>query len=174
MANTPTVLFLNVVDVCKRETERRAAERFFEKHLFTVAVPLGLARRSCRRLSRSSQAVGTGLMFGGIFQRLRRLPQLLRLSSPLSCKFFSLLRYLSTASRRLSATSSWNDNFQAISREGTKPMKRCTMDHLSFSGFSISSLIFFGRLPDHLILFPSTAADRCRSSDSQIYSVSKR
>jgi hypothetical protein len=50
----------------EKEGERRAAERVFEKHLFTVAVPLGLAAIVAGAFL-AVQAVGTGLMFGGIF-----------------------------------------------------------------------------------------------------------
>lgn len=49
-----------------KEAERRAAERYFEKHLFAVAVPLGLIAIVAGALL-AAQAVGTALMFGGIF-----------------------------------------------------------------------------------------------------------
>jgi hypothetical protein len=50
----------------KKETERRAAEKVFEKHLFAVAVPLGLLAIIGGAFL-LTQAIGTGLMFGGIF-----------------------------------------------------------------------------------------------------------
>jgi hypothetical protein len=50
----------------KKETERRAAEKVFEKHLFAVAVPLGLAAIIVGAFF-LSPAIGAGLMFGGIF-----------------------------------------------------------------------------------------------------------
>ena len=50
----------------KKEAERRAAEHVFEKHLFTVAVPLGLLAIVVGAFL-PIQAIGTGLMFGGIF-----------------------------------------------------------------------------------------------------------
>jgi hypothetical protein len=50
----------------QKETERRAAEKVFEKHLFAVAVPLGLLAIIAGAFM-LSPAIGTGLMFGGIF-----------------------------------------------------------------------------------------------------------
>jgi hypothetical protein len=49
-----------------KEAVRRAAERLFEKRLFAVAVPLGLAAMIAGSVL-ALPAVGTGLMFGGIF-----------------------------------------------------------------------------------------------------------
>ena len=46
--------------------QREKAERNFEKHLFFVAVPLGIAAIVIGAFL-SIQAIGTGLMFGGIF-----------------------------------------------------------------------------------------------------------
>ena len=50
----------------KREADRRAAEKVFEKHLFAVAVPLGLLAILAGAFL-LTKAIGTGLMFGGIF-----------------------------------------------------------------------------------------------------------
>ena len=49
-----------------KETERRAAEKVFQKHLFVVAVPLGLLAIATGAFL-LGPAIGTGLMFGGIF-----------------------------------------------------------------------------------------------------------
>ena len=49
-----------------KEAERRAAFHTFEKHLFAVAVPLGLVAIVVGAFL-PIQAIGTGLMFGGIF-----------------------------------------------------------------------------------------------------------
>ena len=46
--------------------QRKIAEKRFQKHLFFVAVPLGLISIIVGALL-SIQAIGTGLMFGGIF-----------------------------------------------------------------------------------------------------------
>ena len=50
----------------QKETERRAAEKVFEKHLFAVAVPLGLVAIIVGTFF-LTPAIGAGLMFGGIF-----------------------------------------------------------------------------------------------------------
>jgi hypothetical protein len=50
----------------QKETERRAAEKVFEKHLFAVAVPLGLVAIIVGAFF-LTPAIGAGLMFGGIF-----------------------------------------------------------------------------------------------------------
>lgn len=50
----------------KKETERRAAEKVFQKHLFAVAVPLGLVAIIAGAFF-LTPAIGAGLMFGGIF-----------------------------------------------------------------------------------------------------------
>jgi hypothetical protein len=49
-----------------REKEWRAQDKIFQKHLFFAAVPLGIAAIIFGAVS-SIQAIGTGLMFGGIF-----------------------------------------------------------------------------------------------------------
>jgi hypothetical protein len=56
----------NSTAYASKEAERRAAERSFEKHLFAIAVPLGLVAMIAGAFL-AVQAVGTGLMFGGIF-----------------------------------------------------------------------------------------------------------
>ena len=48
------------------ENKRRQARQRFERHLFFVAVPVGIAAIIIGSLI-SIQAIGTGLMFGGIF-----------------------------------------------------------------------------------------------------------
>ncbi len=55
-----------VVEQQQKQELRRAAEKRFEQHLFAVAVPLGLVAILCGAFLRV-QAIGTGLMFGGIF-----------------------------------------------------------------------------------------------------------
>jgi len=50
----------------QKQELRKAAEKRFEQHLFVVAVPLGLAAILFGAFVRV-QAIGTGLMFGGIF-----------------------------------------------------------------------------------------------------------
>jgi hypothetical protein len=50
----------------EKETGRKAAEKAFEKHLFAVAVPLGLAAIIAGAFF-FGPAIGAGLMFGGIF-----------------------------------------------------------------------------------------------------------
>ena len=49
-----------------REKNWREKEKIFQKHLFLVAVPIGIASIIVGAVS-SIQAIGTGLMFGGIF-----------------------------------------------------------------------------------------------------------
>lgn len=49
-----------------KQAERRAAEKAFENHLFAVAVPLGLIAIITGAFF-LSPAIGTGLMFGGVF-----------------------------------------------------------------------------------------------------------
>ncbi len=56
----------NSAEYQKKDAEYRAAERTFEKHLFAVAVPLGLITLVVGAFL-SVPAIGTGLMFGGIF-----------------------------------------------------------------------------------------------------------
>lgn len=50
----------------KKEEAYRNSEKRFQQHLFFVAVPVGIAAIIIGALS-SIQAIGTGLMFGGIF-----------------------------------------------------------------------------------------------------------
>jgi hypothetical protein len=56
----------NSAEYQKKDAEYRTAEKVFEKHLFAVAVPLGLITVIAGAFL-SAPAVGTGLMFGGIF-----------------------------------------------------------------------------------------------------------
>jgi hypothetical protein len=49
-----------------KQDQRKAAEKRFEQHLFVVAAPLGLAALLIGAFLRLP-AIGTGLMFGGIF-----------------------------------------------------------------------------------------------------------
>jgi hypothetical protein len=50
----------------KKQEERRIAEKRFQQHLFAVAIPLGLVALLVGAFLRLP-AIGTGLMFGGIF-----------------------------------------------------------------------------------------------------------
>lgn len=54
------------VEKNRLEEQRRAAEHRFERHLFFVAIPLGVIAIVTGAFL-PVQAVGTGLMFGGIF-----------------------------------------------------------------------------------------------------------
>jgi len=56
----------NSAEYQKKDAEYKAAEKGFEKHLFAVAVPLGLITIIVGAFL-GVQAIGTGLMFGGIF-----------------------------------------------------------------------------------------------------------
>jgi len=56
----------NSAEYQKKDAEYRTAEKVFEKHLFVVAVPLGLITLVVGAFL-SVPAIGTGLMFGGIF-----------------------------------------------------------------------------------------------------------
>jgi hypothetical protein len=56
----------NSAEYQKQDAEYRAAEKVFEKHLFAVAVPLGLITVIVGAFL-AVPAIGTGLMFGGIF-----------------------------------------------------------------------------------------------------------
>jgi hypothetical protein len=56
----------NSVEYQKKDAEYRAAEKIFEKHLFAVAVPLGLITIIVGAFL-PIPAIGTGLMVGGIF-----------------------------------------------------------------------------------------------------------
>lgn len=49
-----------------REENWRNRQKMFQRHLFFVAVPLGIAAIIIGAVS-AIQAIGTGLMFGGIF-----------------------------------------------------------------------------------------------------------
>ena len=57
---------LNSAEYQKKNAEYRTAEKAFEKHLFAVAVPLGLIIVIVGAFL-PIPAIGTGLMFGGIF-----------------------------------------------------------------------------------------------------------
>ena len=48
------------------EKQRKESEKHFQKYLFVVAIPLGVIAIIVGSIS-SIQAIGTGLMFGGIF-----------------------------------------------------------------------------------------------------------
>lgn len=50
----------------KKQTDRRAAEKVFEHHLFVAAVPLGLIAIIAGAIF-LKPAIGTGFMFGGLF-----------------------------------------------------------------------------------------------------------
>jgi len=50
----------------QKQKDYRAAEKHFQQHLFAVAVPLGLVALLVGAFMRLP-AMGTGLMFGGIF-----------------------------------------------------------------------------------------------------------
>ena len=56
------------IDKERQEAEKiwKEKEKIFQRHLFFVAVPIGIAAIIIGALS-SIQAIGTGLMFGGIF-----------------------------------------------------------------------------------------------------------
>jgi hypothetical protein len=56
----------NSAEYQKKYVEYRAAEKAFEKHLFAVAVPIGLIIVIVGAFL-PIPAIGTGLMFGGIF-----------------------------------------------------------------------------------------------------------
>jgi len=56
----------NSAEYQKKDAEYKAAEKVFEKHLFAVAVPLGLITIVVGAFL-GVHAIGTGLMFGGIF-----------------------------------------------------------------------------------------------------------
>ena len=57
---------LNTSEYQKKEAEYKAAEKSFERHLFAIAVPLGLITIIVGAIL-PRPAIGTGLMFGGIF-----------------------------------------------------------------------------------------------------------
>jgi hypothetical protein len=56
----------NSAEYQKKDTEYRAAEKVFEKHPFAAAIPLGLITLVVGTFM-TVPAIGTGLMFGGIF-----------------------------------------------------------------------------------------------------------
>src|SRR4051794_2288692 len=56
----------NSAEYQRKDVEYKAAEKLFEKHLFAVAVPLGLVTVIGGAIL-AVPAIGTGLMFGGIF-----------------------------------------------------------------------------------------------------------
>jgi hypothetical protein len=56
----------NSAEYQKKDVEYRAAERTFEKHLFAIAVPLGLITIIVGAFL-ALPAIASGLMFGGIF-----------------------------------------------------------------------------------------------------------
>ena len=73
----------------KEEAEYQAAEKIFEKHLFAVAVPLGLITMIVGAFL-PRPAIGTGLMFGSIFSVCDGYFNYWTDLSP-QLKFFSLL-----------------------------------------------------------------------------------
>jgi hypothetical protein len=64
--HTTALIDRNSAEYQKRDDEYRAAEKAFEQHLFAVAVPLGLITIAVGAFL-PIPAIGTGLMFGGIF-----------------------------------------------------------------------------------------------------------
>jgi hypothetical protein len=56
----------NSTEYQKKDAEYKAAEKVFQKHLFAVVVPLGLITLIVGAFL-PMPAIGTGLMFGGIF-----------------------------------------------------------------------------------------------------------
>ncbi len=79
----------NSAEYQKKDAEYKAAEKVFEKHLFTVAVPLGLITLIVGAFL-PLPAIGTGLMFGGIFSVCDGYFNYWSELSP-QLKFFSLL-----------------------------------------------------------------------------------
>ena len=63
---TPEEKAQQQAELQKKQEERRIAEKRFQQHLFAVAVPLGLVALLVGAFLRLP-AIGTGLMFGGIF-----------------------------------------------------------------------------------------------------------
>ena len=63
---TPEEKAQQQAELQKKDQERRVAEKRFQQHLFAVAVPLGLVALLVGAFLRLP-AIGTGLMFGGIF-----------------------------------------------------------------------------------------------------------
>jgi hypothetical protein len=64
--HTTALIDQNSADYQKQHTAYRSAEQAFEQHLFFVAVPLGLITIIVGAFL-PIPAIGTGLMFGGIF-----------------------------------------------------------------------------------------------------------
>jgi hypothetical protein len=64
--HTTALIDQNSAEYQKQDTAYRAAEKAFEQHLFFVAVPLGLITIIVGAFL-PIPAIGTGLMFGGIF-----------------------------------------------------------------------------------------------------------
>ena len=64
--HTAALIDQNSAEYQKQHTAYRAAEKAFEQHLFFVAVPLGLITIVVGAFL-PIPAIGTGLMFGGIF-----------------------------------------------------------------------------------------------------------
>jgi len=63
---TPEQKAQQQAELQKKQQERHIAEKRFQQHLFAVAVPLGLVALLVGAFLRLP-AIGTGLMFGGIF-----------------------------------------------------------------------------------------------------------
>ena len=64
--HTTALIDRNSAEYQKKDADYRAAEQAFEQHLFAVAVPLGLITIVVGAFL-PIPAMGTGLMFGGIF-----------------------------------------------------------------------------------------------------------
>jgi hypothetical protein len=64
--HTTALIDQDSVEYQKQDTVYRAAEKAFEQHLYFVAVPLGLATIIVGAFL-PIPAIGTGLMFSGIF-----------------------------------------------------------------------------------------------------------
>ena len=64
--HTTALIDQNSAEYQKQDTAYRAVEKAFEQHLFFVAVPLGLITIIVGAFL-PIPAIGTGLMFGGIF-----------------------------------------------------------------------------------------------------------
>ena len=64
--HTTALIDQNSAEYQKQHTAYRSAEQAFEQHLFIVAVPLGLITIIVGAFLPIA-AIGTGLMFGGIF-----------------------------------------------------------------------------------------------------------
>jgi hypothetical protein len=64
--HTTALIDRNSAEYQKKDVDYKAAEKAFEQHLFAVAVPLGLITIVVGAFL-PIPAIGTGLMFGGIF-----------------------------------------------------------------------------------------------------------